>query len=135
MINSLEFKWFLPAPPKPELAITIPNDKCFNLNQNLCSQMPNYITIGVLEGGKTLCLKKETEIGYQIPKSGSIKAINIIEYMKKQGIKLPARYLVEEKEAYWIATLVPPSAPSGPAKKMPHKSRKMGLEMMLPQVS
>jgi hypothetical protein len=130
-IDTIEFEWFFPIPPKPELAITIPNEKCFNLNQNLCSRVPKRITIGVSKNGKIICLKEEPEMGFRIPKSGTIQDMNLIDSIKRRGIKLPARYLVEQNEGRWIATLVLPIVPSRPPKKTPKKVRKNGLGAML----
>jgi len=81
-IDFLEFEWFLPTPAKPELAITIPNDQCFNLNQNLYGQMPNRITVGVSLNGKTICLREAAETGFKIPKSGTIKGMPLISSIK-----------------------------------------------------
>jgi hypothetical protein len=128
--DHVEFEWFFPTPPKPEFAITIPNDKCFNLNQNLCSQILERIAVGVAGDGKVIKLKKEPEFGFRVPKSGTIQDINLVASIKKRGIKFPARYSVEQKEDYWLAVLVPPTA-SNPSKKMPKQARKNGLESMV----
>lgn len=136
-LDSLEFEWFFPTPPKPELAITIPNDKCLNLNQNLYGQIQESIVIGLTSDGKKIGLRKvtETETGFQILKSGTIKDINLIDTIKKRGIKLPARYLVEQKENLWIGTLISPAVSAHLPKKTPPKVRKTGLEAMIKKES
>lgn len=131
-INISEFEWFLPSPRKPILAITIPNDNCFNLNQNLCIQIPKHIRIGLSSDGKRLALKEETEEGYFVPKSGGIKDSVLVQEIKTRGVRLPANYLVESINEYWVATLVPPiSSPTLP-KKTPKRPRTNGLKDMLP---
>lgn len=132
-VDSLEFDWFFPTPPRPDLTITIPNDKCFNLNQNLYGQMPESIVIGVTSDGKNIGIRKVTdsENGFQILKSGTIKDTNLIDTIKKRGIKLPARYLVEQKENLWVGTLISPAISAHLPKKTPPKVRKTGLEAMI----
>lgn len=122
-----EFTWFLPAPRKPVLSITIPNDNCFNLNQKLYSQINDRIAIGVNCDGKRIRIKLKPEVGYSVPKSGIIKDLDLIAKIKKCGIKLPASYLVEQKEDYWEATLVTRAAPL----PSPKKSRKIHEKMAL----
>lgn len=126
----MEFEWFSPPPRKPELAITIPNDKCFNLNQNLFRQMPKQIAVGISADGKTICLKENPGTGLQIPKSGTINSYHLVAFIKKRGIKLPARYKVEQKEDHWLATLNSPVLPT-PPKNTPKSPRKRGLRTMM----
>lgn len=130
-LDFLKFDWFFPTPSRPELVVTIPNDKCFNLNPNLFNQIPESIVIGVTNDGKNICLREKTgtETSFPILKSGTIKDINLIDSMKKRGIKLPARYLVEKIGNVWIGTLSPPKVI--PPKKTPSKVRKTGLEVMI----
>jgi hypothetical protein len=125
------FKWFLPAPREAKFAISIPNEKCFNLNQKLYAEISKRIAVGVSTDGKTLCIK-EDEQGYKVPKSGSIKDGVLVGDIKNRGIRLPARYFVEKKSDCWIATLGPYASPSSVPKKFPKKPRKKGLKDMLP---
>ena len=127
-----EIEWFLPRPQKVEYAINIPNDNCFNLNAKLRVQMPEQITLGVGANGKTLWIKEKAEEGYKIPKSGVIKASNLIDAIKIRGISLPARYLTEREGDCWVATLVPSVSPLPLPKKTPKKPRINGLKTMLP---
>ena len=39
LLPNPELEWFYPPERKSEFMITISNDRCFNLNQNLCSQI------------------------------------------------------------------------------------------------
>jgi hypothetical protein len=96
--NISEFEWFLPTSREPELKISIPNDICFNLNQKLYAQMLDKITIGISMDGKTIHIKTMPDIGFCIPKSGTIKDSTLIDSIKKRGIKLPACYLVKKEE-------------------------------------
>ncbi len=127
-----EFDWFLPTPPKPVFSITISDEKSFNLNGKLSEKIPRYIKIGISSDGTKLGLLEETK-GFRVPKNGVIKAWKLIDEIKTRGIFLPARYLVENIDGFWIATLVPPTpAPTTP-KKTPNKPRKNGLKAMLPK--
>lgn len=130
-INFSELEWFLPPPKKVELIISIPNDNCFNLNPKLSDEVKKKITIGVSTDGKTIVLKEE-EKGYNIPKSGIIKASNLIDAIKTRGIRLPVCFLVERQDDFWIATLVPPVKSPSLQKKIPRKPRVNGLSNMLP---
>jgi hypothetical protein len=122
----------LPAQKKIEFAITIPNNNCFNLSQRLIEAVQKKITIGVSSDGKTLALKEDIEKGYNVPKSGVIKASNVIDAIKTRGIRLPAHYLVRKEDDFWVAALIPPvKSPSLP-KKTPKKPRVNGLSTMLP---
>lgn len=62
--------------------------------------MPKKITIGIDYGGKEIYVKEMPGTGYSIPKSGSIKDQQLVTHITKQGVKLPARYLVQEKNGY-----------------------------------
>jgi hypothetical protein len=130
-ISISDFDWFLPSPKKVVYAIAIPNDTCFNLNQRLTQKLPKMITIGINSDAKTLCIKKEPDKGFSVPKSGTIKDNVLINTIKSRGIRLPAHYSAESKGEYWIASLVPPiSSPILP-KKTPSKPRTNGLNAML----
>lgn len=125
------FKWFLPEPRKAELAISIPDEKRLNLNQRLCATMPERITIGVSPDGKTICIKECKESGFRVPKSGIIKGSEVASYIKEKGIRFPCRYLAEQKNDCWIATLMPFSPIPRLPNKIPKSQRKKGLKLML----
>lgn len=95
--------------------------------------MPKSIAIGVTSDGKKIGIRKitEAENGFKILKNGIIKDINLIDTIKKRGIKLPARYLVEKKENLWIGTLISSVVSAHLPKKIPSKARKAGLESMI----
>lgn len=131
MIES-EFSWYLPTPPKPVLSITIPDEKSINLNGRLREIVPNRLKIGVNMDGTKLGLLEEQK-GFHIPKNGMIKAQDVIHDITLRGISLPARYIVENIDDLWVATLVPTiPAPTTP-KKTPNKPRLNGLKAMLPK--
>jgi len=127
-----EFEWFLPTPPKRVFSITIPDEKNFNLNTNLCESVPKCIKIGINFNGTKLGLLEETK-GFNVPKNGRVIAENVIHKIKEHGIRLPARYLVDNINGFWIATLVPPTPASAIPKKTPNKPRLNGLKAMLPK--
>lgn len=127
-----EFDWFLPTPPKQVFSITIPDEKNINLNAKLCEIIPEYIKIGINLDGTKLGLLEEKK-GFHVPRNGRIKAENLIDKIKERGIRLPARYLVDNINGFWIATLVPPTPVSAIPKNTPSKPRKNGLKAMLPK--
>ncbi|MCA1292267.1 hypothetical protein LBW89_04435 [Paenibacillus sp. alder61] len=127
-----EFDWFLPTPPKKILSITIPDEKNFNLNAKLCESIPKFIKIGVNSDGTMLGLLEDIK-GFGVPKNGRIKAESLIERITERGIRLPARYLVENMDGIWIAKLVPPTPIPAIPKKTPKKPRLNGLKAMLPK--
>ena len=71
--------------------------------------------------------------GFNVPKNGRIIAENVIDKIKEHGIRLPARYLVDNINGFWIATLVPPTPVPAIPKKTPNKPRLNGLKAMLPK--
>lgn len=132
--NSLcraDFEWFTPQPKKAELAITIPNNHCFNLNPSLRAKIPQKIEIGVGHGGTILWLQPH-DTGYKIAKSGTLKDSLLIGSIKRSGVRLPARYVVEEFDGGWVANLVPPAKPPLPTK-IPKRPKKKGLNAILAQ--
>lgn len=79
--------------------------------------------LGLLEDAK----------GFGVPKNGRIKAESLIERITERGIRIPARYLVEDTDGIWIAKLVPPTPFPPTPKKTPNKPRLNGLKAMLPK--
>lgn len=127
-----EFEWFLPTPPKRVYSITITDEKNFNLNAKLREIVPKCIKIGINSNGTELSLLEETK-GFNVPKNGRIIAENVIDKIKEHGIRLPARYLVDDINGFWIAKLVPPIPTPAIPKKTPKKPRLNGLKAMLPR--
>lgn len=117
-----EFKWFTPS-PKSNLAITIPNKEAINLNAKFLEKAPKTITIGVSPDDATLAIK-EVDIGFNVPKSGRVKAQELISYIQSLGVHLPAKYDVEEKVDFWIAKLDSTYLPKIKMKKAPRKVKK-----------
>ncbi|MNW51344.1 hypothetical protein D3C74_288280 [compost metagenome] len=127
-----EFDWFLPTPPKPVFLITISDEKSINLNGKLCESIPSKIRIGINIDGTKLGLLEETK-GFRVPRNGRVKAGELIDQIKARGVRLPARYLAENINGIWIATLVPPTSLPTIPKKTPNKPRVNGLKTMLPK--
>lgn len=127
-----EFSWHLPTPPKPVLSITIQDEKSFNLNGRLSEIIPKNIKIGVNLDGTELGMLAEIK-GFRVPKNGRIKAEKLIYDITSRGISLPARYLVENIDGFWIARLVTSTPSPTTSKKTPKKPRINGLKAMLPK--
>lgn len=127
-----EFDWFLPIPPKPVFSITIPDEKSINLNARLCECIPKCIKIGINLDGTKLGLLEETK-GFRVPQNGRIRAERLIDEIIVRGIRLPARYLVDNIDGFWMATLVPTTPVPTIPKKTPNKPRQNGLKTMLPK--
>lgn len=129
-----DFQWFIPSTKASEYVITIPNDTNFNFNQKLLNKIPKKISIGVSPDGKKIRIK-ESSNGYNIPKSGSIKASEIIKSIKDRGIRLPVRYTVHHDDDhdndYVEATFIQPVAAPNTPKQIPKKPRTTGLKSML----
>ena len=134
-MNNLEaviadLEWFYPPERKSEFMITIPNDKCFNLNQNLRLQIEYKVGIAKTSDGKALCLR-EKENGYKIPKSGTVHPVELIAAITKSGIPLPAKYKATKQGGDWFGKYLPPVAPDFFSSGTPKRPRKKGLEAML----
>lgn len=127
-----DFDWFLPAPPKKNFSITITDEKSFNLNSKLCESISKFIKIGINLDGTIIGLLEDEE-GFRVPKNGRIIAESLIDSIRGRGIRLPARYLVENTDGTWIAKLVPKTPVPTTSKKMPNKPRLNGLKAMLPK--
>jgi len=128
-----QFEWYLPTPPEPLLLITISSENVICLNRKLCEYVPKQIQIGINMDGTRLGLAGISDKGYRVPKNGMIKDDRLVQRIKQRGVRLPARYLVEEKEGIWLGTLIP-STPAPPTiGKTPKKPRKQGLKAMLPK--
>lgn len=131
-IETHNFEWFLPSPPKPVLILTVFNDGVIRLNGKLCEEIPKTLKIGVDVDGKTLGLVECSEKGYRIPKNGRVKDINLVKAIEKRGVSLPAKYMVEKVNDLWVARIVPP-IPITKVGSTPKKPRRNGLKTMLPK--
>lgn len=106
-INFEEFTWFTPK-AKTGLSCTIPNQKTINLNPTLTGQLPAYISIGEKEGGKILAIRESdesTESAWKVPKSGSLKKSEWINWLISRGVRLPAKYSITRMDNGWLAVL------------------------------
>lgn len=133
-INFAEFTWFSPT-PKTMLSISIPNENSFNLNPKLMEQMPSYIDIGASSDGHTLCIREKPDIGYKLPKSGSVKAKELIRFLVEAEVRLPAKYIVTNEGNCWKAVLVNPSSPIPTVNtKKPPRKKRMNLSGLAKEV-
>lgn len=131
-IDVSHFEWFLPSPPRPVLALTVYSGGEICFNGKLCEYVPKQLRIGVNRDGKILGLAGCSEKGYRVPKNGRIKDPNLVKVIEKRGIVLPAKYIVENKNDIWIATIITPT-PLTTVGKTPKKPRQNSLKSMLPK--
>lgn len=133
-IHFAEFTWFSPT-PKTTLSISIPNENSFNLNPKLMEQMPSYIEIGVSSDGRVLGIREKPDTGYKLPKSGSVKAKELICFLVSAGVRLPAKYIVTNEGDCWKAVLVKPSSPIPTVNtKKPPRKKRMNLSGLVKEV-
>lgn len=131
--SNSEFDWFVPAPLKPTLSITVSDERGLCMNEKLCRNIPGKIKIGLTSDGTKIGISEESENGYRVPKNGVIKDWRLVQEIKTRGINLPAKYLAEKIDGIWQALLTPQTVPITPPKKIPNKPRKNGLKAMLPR--
>ena len=124
------FTWFLPE-EKPPYVITIPNEHTLSLNEKLRKQITGPIKIGISADGKTICVRPIADSGFRVLNSGRIHAETVIAALLRSGIKLPARYSVQEDEDRWIGVWEAPSAKAvklQPQMKAPSPRKRKALE-------
>ena len=102
-MNKQDFTWFIPK-LQSGYAITVPNKDRMNFNAKLLPQLPLKIKIGVSTDGRTLALQAD-EQGYKIPKNGSLRCPEVIEYLFSKGVEPGVRYSVTEEENELTGTL------------------------------
>ena len=132
-INFEKFRWFIPKPKSP-LAITIPNPDRLNLNPKLLSQMPSHIEIGISADGQEICIREQLNGGYWVPKSGTIKDKSLIRALTSMGVRLPARYTVQQEGGCWLAIMDEPITRKVIMKKPPSKPRNSDLHNLAKEI-
>lgn len=132
LYSKSDFKWFIPTPPKPVFSITVLDERNISINGRLCGKLPQCIQMGTSSDGTKIALMEEVE-GFNVPKNGRVKAEELINQIRVLGIQIPAKYLVDKIDDFWIGSLVPPTPVKVTPKKTPRNPRLNGLKTMLPK--
>lgn len=105
-IDFADFTWFSPKPKGSQMAITVPNLTCLNFNAKAMIKMPVQIQIGISEDAKTIGICEKPGTGYKIPKSGTVKDKDLVDFLVSHGVRLPAKYELQPAANGWIANLM-----------------------------
>ncbi len=127
------FTWFRPTPKNP-FAITIPNQDDIRINSKLLPKLPSYIEIGIGEGGGQIGLRA-CEDGYKVTKDGNIRATEVIMRLREAGVRLPARYTVEETDGGFLGTLVKTPEVKLDVQKTPCTPKKKELSGLVKEIA
>ena len=111
---------------RSKLAVTIPNETNFNINAVLASKLPEKIGIGYIAEEKVLALRKD-DAGHVLPKSGTLKLLDLIQILTSHGMLFPARFTITYENGMWIGILDPQSKQPVNPKKPPLRKKKPDL--------
>ncbi len=125
--------WHAPAPKSP-FAVTIPNQNEIRFNRKLTPELPPCVELGTDENGTHLGIRA-SEGGYRVPKSGNIKAQDVIAELRAAGVKLPARYVMARVEGGWLGTLVKTPEAAFDLKKTPRSPKKKDLSGLVGELA
>ena len=134
LVNCDEFTWFFPRPKGAEMSISIPNQKNVNFNPKAMEKMPPFVVLGASSDGKRIGIREQTEKGYKLPKSGSIKDEAFISFLQSSGVKLPAKYELCETEGGWIGNLVTTAVPKVSEKRTKPRISKSGADSLIKEI-
>ena len=103
---------FIVEPPETRTNayyVNIYPDGRFNLNGKLTEKLSGKpIEILFTKDAKNLCLRDGTDFAIQFPKNGSKKLQSVIDHLRNQRIRLPAKYYVRYNEdaMFWQGDLL-----------------------------
>ncbi len=125
MYENITFQWWQPTRQK-KTAISIPNEKCLNINAALYKELPSKLLIGY-NAEKLMLIIQSSEEGYTIPKSGSVKCPDLIRILTQHGLRFPAHFSVEKDNEKWYAHYEQNEMLGKQIKKVPKRRKKPDL--------
>ena len=128
MFDEKDFVWIKPR-KKSKFAVNIPNERNFNINAALVSELPETIGIGYNAEKMTLAIRRD-DAGHTYRRSGHLQFPDAIKALVSHGMRFPARFTMVRSDDVWIGTLDPQPKQQIDSKKPPRRKKKPDMQSL-----